>query len=317
MTFAIAKIIDPDAGKVTLLSDTKLTDSHDDTHNRQSLRNPCQKVVIVDDDLVVSFAGDNPESAVKRVVELRGRSAKDIEEALLSYTAEMNAISGVSKSFLVVARKPTPRITVISNGALEDRTEIGTGWIGDRDAFDAYSAVFQDSAELDNLHQRFIFAMTFLTSFEDVETVGGYLVRVTGRSDRPFRFQPDVGIAMPDGVDATMIETPPDRPTKLTMSLVEGADPTYHVRLQLPGTGPTYSALGHYIPEARSAWLHTHEEPWRAAMTVNVGSVSELVEVARTNHGQHLDPVGAQYYLDGNSPAPNAAYFRPYPKKRI
>jgi hypothetical protein len=29
MTFVIAKVIDPDAGKVTLFSDTKLTDQYD------------------------------------------------------------------------------------------------------------------------------------------------------------------------------------------------------------------------------------------------------------------------------------------------
>jgi hypothetical protein len=88
MTFLIAKIIDRDTGKVTLLSDTKLTDQHDVRHNRRSLSNPYQKVVIVDDDIVVGFAGDTPESALKRVVELRGQSAPEIEHELLSYNAD-------------------------------------------------------------------------------------------------------------------------------------------------------------------------------------------------------------------------------------
>ena len=57
MTFVIAKVIDPDARKVTLLSDTKITDQNDGTSNRRTLSNPGQKVVIVDDDLVVGFAG--------------------------------------------------------------------------------------------------------------------------------------------------------------------------------------------------------------------------------------------------------------------
>jgi hypothetical protein len=94
MTFVIAKIIDRDTGKVTLLSDTKLTDQHDDRHNRRTLSNPCQKVVILDDDSVVGFAGDTPESALKRVVELRGQSAQEIEAALLLFTAEMHEFSG-------------------------------------------------------------------------------------------------------------------------------------------------------------------------------------------------------------------------------
>lgn len=75
----------------------------------------------------------------------------------------------------------------------------------------------------------------------------------------------------------------------------------------------TYSALAQYIPEARSVWLHAHEQPWDAAESFTVDSVAELVEVARANHGQHLDPTSAERYLQGNGPAPHIAYFRPYP----
>jgi hypothetical protein len=210
MTFAIAKIIDRDTWKVTLLSDTKLTDQHDDRHNRWTLSNPCQKVVIVDDDMVVGFAGDTPESALKRVVELRGQSAQEIEDSLLSFTAEMHELSGVSKNFPVIARKPTPRITVISNGELQDRTEIGTGWIGDRNAFNAFSEVFHDDTALGarRLEERFFIAMTSLIAWEDIETVGGYLVQVTGSSDQPFRFKPDAGLVMPGDMDGTIVQKP-------------------------------------------------------------------------------------------------------------
>ena len=86
--------------------------------------------------------------------------------------------AGASKSFLVVARKPKPRITVISQGEQEDRTAIQTGWIGDRQAFNAFSEVFQDnSAPADlGLEERFFIAMNGLIAWEDIETVGGYLV---------------------------------------------------------------------------------------------------------------------------------------------
>ena len=70
MTFVIAKIIDHNAGKVSLLADTKLTDRNNDALNRRTLANPCQKVVIVNDDVVVGFAGDTPESALREVVGL-------------------------------------------------------------------------------------------------------------------------------------------------------------------------------------------------------------------------------------------------------
>jgi hypothetical protein len=99
MTFVIAKVTDPDAGKVTLFSDTKITDQNDGTSNRRTLSNPGQKVVIVDDDVVVvGFAGDTPASAVNRVAELRGQSVHGIEDALRSLSAEMHNTAGASKA---------------------------------------------------------------------------------------------------------------------------------------------------------------------------------------------------------------------------
>jgi hypothetical protein len=313
MTFVIAKVTDPDAGKVTLLSDTKITDQNDGTSNRRTLSNPGQKVVIVDDDVVVGFAGDTPAAAVNRVAELRGHSVKGIELALRSLSAEMHSATGASKSFLVVARKSKPRITVISRGEQEDRTAIQTGWIGDRQAFNAFSEVFQDDSAPANLglEARFFFAMTGLIAWEDIETVGGYLVRVSGSRDKPFRFMPDTGFMMPDDIDGTIVKKPVGQ-TSLEFSLAEGADPTSHVRLPIPGTGSTYSALAHYIPEARTAWLHTHERPGDPAKTLTVHSLSELIEVAESEYGQHLDPTVAQRVLQGNHPTPSMLYMRPY-----
>jgi hypothetical protein len=314
MTFVIAKVTDPDAGKVTLFSDTKITDQNDDTANRRTLSNPGQKVVIVDDDVVVGFAGDTPAFAVNRVAELRGQSIDAIEDALRSLSAEMHETAGASKSFLVVARNPKPRITVISRGEQEDRTAIQTGWIGDREAFSAFSEVFQDtSAPADlGLEQRFFIAMTSLIAWEDVETVGGYLVRVSGRNDKPFRFMPDTAVMMPDDIHGTIAKKPKGQAT-LQVSLAEGADPTRHVRLPIPGTGSTYSALAHYIPEARTAWLHTHERPGDPATALTVHSLSELIEVAESQYGQHLDPTVAHRVLQGNHPTPSILYSRPYP----
>lgn len=318
MTFVIAKVTDLDAGKVTLLSDTKITDQNDGTSNRRALSNPGQKIVIVDDDVVVGFAGDTPASAVNRVAELRSQSVHEIEDALRSFSAEMHETAGASKSFLVVARKPKPRITVVSHGEQEDRTAIRTGWIGDRQAFSAFSAVFQDdSAPADlQLETRFFGAMCNLIAWEDVETVGGYLVRVSGSSDEPFRFMPDTGVMMPDDIDGTIVQKPGGQ-TTLKMSLAEGADPTRHVRLPIPGTGSTYSALAHYIPEARTAWLHTHERPGDPAKKLTVQSLSELIEVAEAEYGQHLDPTVAQRVLQGNRPAPSTLYWRPYPGSEV
>ncbi|MFN6552270.1 hypothetical protein ACP6C7_09805 [Mycolicibacterium septicum] len=314
MTFVIAKITDANSGAVTLLSDTKVTDRIDDTASRRTLSNPGQKVVIVDDDIVVGVAGDTPASAVNRVAELRGQSVYGIEDALRAFSAEMHETAGASKSFLVVARTPEPRITVISRGQQEDRTAIGTGWIGDREAFNAFSEVFQDDSapgEL-GLDARFFFAMSGLIAWEDVDTVGGYLVRVSGRSDKPLRFMPDTGLVMPDDINGTIIHKPHGQAT-LDLSLADGADPTRHMRLPIPGTGLTYSALAHYIPEARTAWLHTHEHPGDQPKRLTVDSLSELVEVAQSKYGQFLDTTVAQRVLQGNHPPPSMLYMRPYP----
>lgn len=314
MTFVIAKVTDPDTGKVTLLADTKITDQNDDTSNRQTLSNPGQKVVIVDDDVVVGFAGDTPASAVNRVAQLRGQTIDEIENALRSISAKMHETVGASKSFLVVARKPRPRIAVISQGGQEDRTTIQTGWIGDRQAFNAFSEVFQDNSVPTDfgLERRFFLAMSALIGFEDVETVGGYLVRVSGARDKPFRFMPDPGFLMPDDINAAIVQTPEGR-TTVNFSLTEGADATRHVRLPIPGTGSTFSALAHYIPEAKTAWLHTHERPGDQARVLRVHSLEELVDVAKSEFGQHLDPAMAKRVLDGNHPAPTMMYLRPYP----
>ncbi len=314
MTFAIAKVTDPDAGKLTLFADTKITDENDSTSNRRTLSNPGQKVVIVDDDIVVGFAGDTPASAVNRVAELRGQSVERIEDALRSLSAEMHETIGASKSFLVVARTPTPRITVIIRGQQEDRTAIQTGWIGDSEAFTAFSEVFQDSSAPTEvgLEERFCTAMIGLIGWEDVPTVGGYLVRVSGSSDRPFRFMPDTAVMMPDNIDGTIVQTTGGEAT-LEMSLAEGADPTRHVRLPIPGTSSTYSALAHYIPQAGTAWLHTHERPGDPAKVLRVRSLPELIEVAESEYGQHLDPTVAQRVLQGSHPAPSMLYMRPYP----
>lgn len=314
MTFVIAKVTDVGAGRLTLLSDTKITDRTDGTLNRRALSNPGQKIVIVDDDVVVGFAGDTPGSAVNRVAELRGQSVGAIEDALLSLSVEMKETAGASKSFLVISRKPEPRITVIARGVQEDRTAIQTGWIGDPEAFRAFSAVFQDdSAPTDlGLEGRFVAAMYTLIGWEDVETVGGYSVRVSGDRDNAFRFMPDPGFVMPDDIDATIVRKAGGE-AALKVSLAEAADPTGHLRLPLPGTGSTYGALAQYIPEARTAWLHTHERPGDAAKVLRVESLAELVEVAESEHGQHLDSTVAQRVLQGNHAAPRFMYLQPYP----
>ena len=259
MTFVIAKVTDHINGKVSLLADTKLTDRHDDALTRRTLSNPCQKVVIVNDDVVVGFAGDTPESALRALVGLRGEGVEAIEDALISFSQEMSRLEGVSKKFLIVRRRPSLRIVVIDNGQQEDRTSIGTGWIGDPEAFRAFSAVFQNENFQSIAHhdQRFVGAMAYLIGMEDVESVGGYMVRVTGDRERAFRFQVDPGFVMPWDLEGTVAQQS-EQSVGLTLSLPEGADPTRHTRIPVPGKEPTYGALAHYIPEGRALGTGRH-----------------------------------------------------------
>jgi hypothetical protein len=144
--------------------------------------------------------------------------------------------------------------------------------------------------------------MSGLIGWEDIETVGGYLVGVSGSSDRPVRFRPDPGVILPDDIDCAIAQKPGGQ-TTVEFSLSEGADPTRHIRLPIPGTGSTYSALAHYIPEAGTAWLHTHERPGDPAKKLTVRSLPELVEVADAEYGQQLEPAVAQRVCKVTTPS--------------
>jgi hypothetical protein len=62
--------------------------------------------------------------------------------------------------------------------------------------------------------------MSGLIAWEDVDAVGGYLVRVSGSRDKPFRFMPDTGFVLPDDIDGTIVRKP-GGPASLDVSLAE------------------------------------------------------------------------------------------------
>nr|WP_296779524.1 hypothetical protein [Rhodococcus sp. (in: high G+C Gram-positive bacteria)] len=138
MTFVIAQITDED-GELSLIADTKLMVEHDDRATRQIYTRPCQKVVILDDDVVAGFAGDTPETSLRHLAGLRGMPIDKIVENLVDYTARLSKIRDVSKSFVIANRAPDPQLWTVSNGAAENRTGVGTAWVGDRDAHRAYT----------------------------------------------------------------------------------------------------------------------------------------------------------------------------------
>ena len=154
--------------------------------------------------------------------------------------------------------------------------------------------------------------MTSLIAWEDVSTVGGYLVRVSGSRDKPFRFMPDTGFVMPDDIDGTIIQKPVGQ-TSLEFSLAEGADPTSHVRLPFRELGRPTAHWRITFPRQGLHGFTPTNVPGDPAKTLTVHSLSELIEVAESEYGQHLDPTVAQRVLQGNPPTPSMFYVRPYP----
>lgn len=288
MTFAIAAVLTDDDGRITLLADTKLTDNICETRTRHVLTNPCLKTVIVDGDVAVSFAGDNPESALMFATGLRGRSSADVVEALRQYSA-YHAISDVSKSFIIAKRAPGPKLWRIVRGKVDDSTVLNQLWIGDPVAFSAYQTQYH-AALLDRSTEYRMFAsVAAIVTFDDIPSVGGYITRVSGDWLRPFRFQADqagMGPWMTDGV----ISRQGGRRT-LRLGVPAGFDPSSHQKIAVPGGGDTYAALAFAIPEVNSAWMWTHAQPWRAPVKLSrLRSMGELVWTAQQQHGQLLSP---------------------------
>lgn len=288
MTFAIAAVLTDDDGRISVLADTKLTDAIDATRTRHIYTHPVLKTVIVDDDIAVSFAGDNPQSALRFVTRLRGRSAAEVVEALRQYSAHL-AISDVSKSFLIAKRAPGPKLWRIVRGEVDDSTQLPRLWIGDRAAFRAFQAQYQ-STEVDRpIEYRMLLSMQAIVAFNDFATVGGYITRVTGDALRPFRFQADqanMGPWMTEGVISGH-----DGHRTLAIGVPAGFDPSGHQKIAVPGGGDTYAALAFVIPEANTAWMWTHSQPWRSPVKLSgLRTMSELVRTAKQQHGQLLSP---------------------------
>lgn len=288
MTFVIAAVLTDDAGRISVFADTKLTDAIDATRTRHIYTSPCLKTVIVDDDIAVSFAGDNPQSALQFVTKLRGRSAAEVVEALRQYSAHL-AISGVSKSFLIAKRPPDPKLWRIVQGRVDDSANLNRLWIGDRTAFAAFQAQYHATEVGRSTEYRMFVSMQAVVAFDDFATVGGYITRATGDALRPFRFQADqagMGPWMTEGIISEH-----DGRRTLALGVPAGFDPSSHQKIAVPGSGDTYAALAFVIPEVNTAWMWTHAQPWRSPVKLSgLRSMGELVRTAKQQHGQLLSP---------------------------
>ncbi len=286
VTFVIAQITGDD-GDLALIADTKVTVANDERATRQSYPRPCLKVVILDDDLAAGFAGDAPATALRHLVGLRGRSIDEVLDDLVEYTADVSAIHGASKSFVIAKRAPDPQLWTVCNGDAEDRTTIGTAWVGDRDAHRAYTRRYMewppDSAEID----RFQSSVTAVIDSGEVPTVGGYAVCAAGTASSPFRFIVDFGFTGPWSSELSVTEDDGGA-TSLWRTVPPCGDTTEHIRVSVPGEGSTFGALAHYVPECDVALLHPHEDPYSEPIELCVRSIHELLDTAATQHGQRL-----------------------------
>lgn len=308
MTLIIAKIIDREKGSIVLVGDSKVTHRNNERLTKNSLVNPIQKVVIINDDVAVGFAGDNPDIAIRKLVELRRNSDEEIEPILQEHSNEKYN-NGASTRFLVIRRKPTPHIVQISNGIADDRTSIGTGWIGDYEAFRIYTKLFQDLKTIPDPTSRFLGAIAHVIANEETETVGGHMVRASGSEAEPIRFQCDLGFMMPWNMVAERSQVSANAQT-FRFTLPKGYDSTRNTRVPVPGRWPTFGALAHYIPELATAWLHTHERPWEDPVRIAARSVDELAMIAKAEHHQLLDARGIDAAINRNRGYPSFSTIR-------
>ncbi|MCB0927142.1 MAG: hypothetical protein KDB70_04285 [Mycobacterium sp.] len=289
MTFAIAEILTDANGRIAMVADTKLTHYRDETKTRRIYDHPCLKIVILDEDLTVAFAGDDPDRALKYVAGLRGRSVAEVVEALRQYSAD-NAARDHSKSFLIAKRAPDPQLWRIRWGEVETAGSVSRLWIGEPAAFERFQSQHQ-SALLDRPAEfRLVAAMMTLVLFDDVPSVGGYITRVAGDAVHPFRFHSDPAGTGPWETEGTIVVEQNGEQT-LTMRVPPGVDPSHHTRIGVPGCDGTFSAMAFFIPEIATAWLWTHDEPWLDPIKLSgVRTMEAVVRTAEQNHGQLLSP---------------------------
>lgn len=284
----IAEILADTDGRITMLADTKLTHYRDDALTRRIYDHPCLKIVIIDDDIAVAVAGDDPERPIKYATGLRGRPVADIVEALRQYSAD-NAARDHSKSFLIAKRAPDPQLWRIRRGEVEAAGHLPRLWIGDQAAFEHFQRQHHSALRDRPAEYRLATAMQILVSFDDIPSVGGYVTRVSGEVAKPFRFYSDPAGTAPWELDGTIVER--NGEPMLMTRVPHGVDPSQHWRIGVPGRDETFGAMAFFIPEIATAWLWTHAEPWEAPIKLSgVRAMDELVRRAKQEHGQLLSP---------------------------
>lgn len=249
MTLVVG-VIDPEQDAVYLSADSKVSWMQDAARSRQIYMAPALKVIRLDGDLAVGLAGDGPATLAARIEALRGGSI----DTVLAGLAEI-----AGGEFVVASRAPARLWQVTPETGPEDRTSIGRAWAGDKGAFSAFQARFDDLPG-DPIVSRLHSAMSHIIHLRRPEFVGGFAVTVAGSARREFHYLPTRSELWPEAEEAVQV-------ADVTMN----ADGTMNFKLRasfnegplvlhvVPGADPTCGAVALWIENAHLGFLFCHE----------------------------------------------------------
>lgn len=277
MTLVVAAF-DPADHSVCIAADSKVTWLNDATRTRHIYTEPALKVILLDGDLAVGYAGSGPDELAEMIVRLRGSAVDEVLSTLSTVAAA---------AFVVVQREPARIWMVSAETGVEDRTAIGRGWAGDQDAYTEFQKRFDNFAAEG-------FSFQLRSSLQSVvhlvrpETVGGYVVMATGSASEPFRYCPLESHLFPEAnapAQVTNLSQNPDGTVNITLHLTFNEGPL--TLRTLPGEHPTLGALGLYLEDVGIGYVYPHSEP-ATRIEVRASTLRDFVSVALADHGQHL-----------------------------
>lgn len=275
----VAAIHDDD--QITMVADTKISffdrQGHaDEARTRRTYSAALPKIMLLRPDLMVGVTGDDPDVAIKDLVAHRN----DQPEALIDH------VVGLTSAGFVVATHSPARLWSIDGGVIDERTQVGRAWSGDRSAYDLFRQKWQEWPP-ETLDVPFLLtsSMQFLTSFDPVESVGGFTLVASTHSDG-FRFQPLTNFVGPSHLQLDSVRVS-DGSTTLQMDVPSGGDPTMHRVHIIPGEDPTRGALAIFIPQTGVGLLFQHDRPWTAQRLAASGQ-EELIASVSERFGDTL-----------------------------
>lgn len=278
MSLVVAAIHDGD--QITMVSDTKISffdwEGHvDEARTRRTYFEALPKIVLLRPDLMVGVTGDDPDAAVEDLVGHRN----DQPEVLLDHLA-----SFTTAGFVVAARNPA-RLWSITAGVVDDRTQVGRAWSGDRAAYEIFRQAWEQWPDGVDVPFLLTSSMQFLTSFGPVASVGGFTL-VAKAYDDGFRFQPWTNLVGASRLQLDSVRVVGDA-TTLRTAVPPGGDPTTHLVHVIPGKEPTRGALAIFIPQTGVGLLFQHAQPW-SAQRLEASTPAELAATAARCFGEAL-----------------------------